>query len=165
MKMPVLSVNDRQWMKCRLKRTAWITAVLFILNVATTIGFWAKDEVERSNTKATTARSPEIRLVSRNSSSTSRAEDRTVQSIAPTGWRRTNRGWEHVSSWGSSRTSITALMETQAAREPALARGLLANVSKLSPVTFAICQVGAIVAIILATQSVSRSPEKKRVVL
>ncbi len=126
----------------RLKTSGRLLAVLVLFNVVTSFG-WTSHDLPHAMRATVTAQIPGIQPVL----SASSGSGRKLNSVPPEGWRRTNRGWEHVSSWTSPTESIASLMETQAAREPAFARGLLAQVSKLSPVTFAMCQVVAILAI------------------
>ena len=126
----------------RLKTSGRMMAVLVLINAVASFGLTSHDLPHEIQTTAM-AQVPEVQSVPRARS----VSGRKLTSVPPEGWRRTNRGWEHVSSWASPTKSIDSLMETQAAREPAFARGLLAQVSKLSPVTFAMCQVVAILAI------------------
>lgn len=142
MKRHVLTDQDRRWMVSRLKTSGRLMAGLVLFNVATSFG-WTSRDLPHEIRATVTAQTPEIQTVP----SASSESGRKLKSVPPQGWRRTNRGWEHVNSWKSPTISMDSLMQTQAAREPVLARDLLTKVSKLSPVTFAVCQVVAILAI------------------
>ncbi len=143
-------------MLSRLKKTGRFMAVLVLLNVLTSYGFTSNDSPQVMRA-IVTAQTPDAKR-SNGVVSESGAKRR---SVPPAGWRRTNRGWEDVSKWTTPTPSIESLMETQAAREPALARGLLAQLSRLSPVTFAMCQVVAILAIAcLATLDPQKAHEE-----
>lgn len=142
MKLHALTAQDCHWMLSRLKTSSRLLAVLVLLNLASSFRLTSHD-LPHEMRATVTAQTPEVQRVPHAGSESGRK----LNPVPPVGWRKTNRGWEHVSSWNSPTESIESLMETQAAREPAFARGALAKVSKLSPVTFAMCQVVAILAI------------------
>ncbi|TWU42824.1 hypothetical protein [Novipirellula artificiosorum] len=75
------------------------------------------------------------------------------RSIPPMGWRRTNRGWEHTSTWPREtqfRTdrSISELIALQESREPKWLQFTLEKVSQIPPLMIAVLQITAIAALI-----------------
>ncbi|MFG0262297.1 MAG: hypothetical protein ACF788_07895, partial [Novipirellula sp. JB048] len=81
------------------------------------------------------------------------SEHRRPNPIPPTGWRRTNRGWEHTSSWAASSlenhsSSISELIAIQESREPMWLRSLMGRVSGIPPLMIAMLQL-TLIALIL----------------
>ncbi len=80
------------------------------------------------------------------------AEGRPLNPIPPTGWRRTNRGWEHTSSWpqtsGLGQThSISELIAMQESREPRWLNTVLGRVGGIPPLMIAVLQITMIAVI------------------
>ena len=75
-----------------------------------------------------------------------------IRSVPPEGWRRTRNGWEHVSSWMTSQTPLSELVETQQDREPAWMRSVLGTLRSIPPLAFAAIQLGLIAVIVRLTR-------------
>ncbi len=74
------------------------------------------------------------------------------RAVAPQGWRRTNRGWEHVSTWRRPSRDLAEIIRLQETREPAWIRSILAGLRGIPPLVYAFIQVGAIAAIVHVTR-------------
>ena len=79
--------------------------------------------------------------------------------VAPQGWRRTDLGWEHVSTWRPVARPLGEIVLAQEAREPAWVKGTLAEVRQMPPLAFAFLQIAAIAGIF----AVSRHERRVRV--
>ncbi|TWU41592.1 hypothetical protein Q31b_30430 [Novipirellula aureliae] len=79
----------------------------------------------------------------------------SMRSVPPSGWRRTNRGWEHTSNWtmpnhfGANR-SISELIATQQASEPKWLQLVLSTVRRIPPLMIAAIQVTAVAILMLS---------------
>lgn len=162
MKLPTLTAADRRWMKNRLSKTGWLAVGLLSVHFVTAIpstksGHRPRDrdgshpdrvtQTTHRSVGMATATASELPAAKALASASEQEGAGTLTSIPPAGWRRTNRGWENTSTWAQAKPSLESLMERQAAREPALARSLLAKVSGCSPVAFAMFQIATIIAI------------------
>lgn len=87
-----------------------------------------------------TALPPETKLVLLGS--------RRPNPVAPEGWRRTDQGWEHVSTWRPIPRPLDEIIATQVDREPAWIRNILDRLRSVPPLMFALIQVTAIAAIV-----------------
>ena len=77
--------------------------------------------------------------------------------VAPEGWRRTDQGWEHVSTWRPAARPLGEIIETQVDQEPAWMRDLLERLRKVPPLMFALIQITAIAAIVNVARNQSES--------
>ncbi|MGB7324853.1 MAG: hypothetical protein WBD31_08265 [Rubripirellula sp.] len=75
-----------------------------------------------------------------------------VVSHLPEGWRRTDNGWEHTSTWTPVTRHLSEWIESQQAREPLWAQRLLASLRDTPPLIYAMCQITAITAVVVLTQ-------------
>ena len=80
--------------------------------------------------------------------------------VAPEGWRRTDQGWEHVSTWPPIPRPLFEIIQSQQDREPAWIQLLLAKLRNVPPLIFALIQVTAIAVIVNARGSKQNSPER-----
>lgn len=67
--------------------------------------------------------------------------------VAPTGWRRTSKGWEKVSTWPNQK-SISELVVHQQSSEPAWIRFLFAKLRGVPPLMVALLQITGVAVII-----------------
>lgn len=73
---------------------------------------------------------------------------RSPNPIAPQGWRRTDRGWEHVSTWPKPGRPLGEIVREQEQREPRWLSNVLTEVRQLPPLTFAALQIVAIAGVV-----------------
>ena len=73
-------------------------------------------------------------------------------SVAPSGWRRTDRGWENVASWQKPSEPLGEIVLRQEKREPKWVRDSLATLRGLPPLAFAMLQITAISAIVAVSR-------------
>lgn len=139
MEMLKLSSQDIRWMRRRLGHTVRLAALLIVISFLANGTGYKSDVAVQSRL----AISPPARLVAYGGNDV----ERKLNPVPPLGWRRTTHGWEHFGTDYRSTDSIETLIERQAAQEPAIARTVLAQVSRWSPLTFASVQVVAILAI------------------
>ena len=78
--------------------------------------------------------------------------------VAPEGWRRTDKGWEHVSTWRSMPRPLGEIIKSQVEREPAWLQLTLAKLRNVPPLIFALIQLTAITAIVNTSRN-KKSPE------
>lgn len=68
--------------------------------------------------------------------------------MLPTGWRRTNRGWEHVSNWPTTAqarsASLGEIIAQQRRTEPRWLRDLMALLRSIPPLGFAGMQIAVV---------------------
>ena len=69
------------------------------------------------------------------------------QATVPHGWRRTNQGWEHTSTWTLSNLTINQWIATQHDREPAWIRAGFSTLRSIPPLMVATLQIAAIAVI------------------
>ena len=85
---------------------------------------------------------------------------REANPVSPQGWRRTDRGWEHVSTWRKFGRPLAEIVMDQQEREPGWIKSGLASIRKLPPLAFAMLQITAISAIFwLSQRDRRRSPD------
>ena len=72
---------------------------------------------------------------------------RGANPVPPQGWRRTDRGWEHVSTWRRIGRPLAEIVMDQQDREPGWVNSGLARIRELPPLAFAMLQITAISAI------------------
>jgi hypothetical protein len=87
---------------------------------------------------------------------------RPANPIAPQGWRRTDQGWEHVSTWSLPRP-LGEIIEGQRDREPAWLQLTLARLRDVPPLVFGMLQIAAIALIVRFTRYLSPSPARRGV--
>jgi hypothetical protein len=75
-------------------------------------------------------------------------DSRRPNPVAPEGWRRTDQGWEHVSTWRPMPRPLDEIIETQVDQEPAWVRFILDRLRSVPPLMFALIQITAIAAIV-----------------
>lgn len=91
-------------------------------------------------------------------------ENAAVQqsAVIPTGWRRTNAGWEHASTWSLGSSNINDLIAAQRRREPAWIRFFFLKLRSIPPLVVAVMQITAIAVIMRIAEdyrsTVSREP-------
>jgi hypothetical protein len=68
--------------------------------------------------------------------------------IAPHGWRRTDLGWEDVSTWRRRPRPLGEIVMAQEAREPSWMKWALEELRQVPPLAFAMLQIAAISGII-----------------
>ena len=68
--------------------------------------------------------------------------------VAPEGWRRTDQGWEHVSTWRPMPRPLDEIIETQVQQESVWIRFILARLRRVPPLMFALIQITAVAAIV-----------------
>lgn len=70
-------------------------------------------------------------------------------SVSPEGWRRTSRGWEHVSTWPSIETrSLGEIIKGQLKTEPAWIQFTLEKLRNVPPLMFAVLQITLLAVIV-----------------
>ncbi len=74
-------------------------------------------------------------------------QTRSANPVPPQGWRRTDRGWEHVSTWRKIGRPLAEIVMDQQKREPGWVNSGLASIRELPPLAFAMLQITAISAI------------------
>jgi len=79
----------------------------------------------------------------------------SMRSVPPSGWRRTNRGWEHTSNWTTPNhinpnRSISELIAMQQANEPVWLQGVLRTVRRIPPLAIAGIQVTLVAILMLS---------------
>ena len=79
-------------------------------------------------------------------------QTRKANPVPPQGWRRTDRGWEHVSTWRKLGRPLAEIVMDQQEREPGWVKSGLASIRELPPLAFAMLQVTAISAIFWLSQ-------------
>ncbi|QDT03440.1 hypothetical protein K227x_18230 [Rubripirellula lacrimiformis] len=72
---------------------------------------------------------------------------------SPEGWRRTSNGWEHTSTWAPVARTLGEWIAEQQTREPQWVQRLLAELRQTPPLIFALCQITAIVAVVVLTEN------------
>jgi hypothetical protein len=68
--------------------------------------------------------------------------------VPPNGWRRTELGWENVSTWPKPGRPLGAIVNEQELREPRWFNHVLSQVRQLPPLTFAALQVATIAIVV-----------------
>lgn len=86
-----------------------------------------------------------------------------ARSVAPAGWRRTDRGWENVATWRPSARPLGEIVMQQEAREPNWMKSAMARLRQLPPLAFAMLQIAAISAIVAFSQRDGRGETGRRV--
>lgn len=90
---------------------------------------------------------------------------RDLNPIAPQGWRRTARGWEHVSSWSMPRP-LGEIIASQRSREPVWMQMTLAKLRNVPPLFFALLQIIAVAVIVAIarrrSESLASIPRRRR---
>ncbi|TWT81820.1 hypothetical protein CA13_32730 [Planctomycetes bacterium CA13] len=137
----------------QLKRWLWINVkcvvvvvVLFLLSGVRGSGSSADEQLRGQVSLESTLALPvetELRLLNAHQ----------PRPIPPTGWRRTNHGWEHTSTWPSDivageKKSISELIAIQEAREPMWLQVTLGKVRGVPPLMIALIQITAIAVLI-----------------
>ena len=155
MKILHVHTDDRAWMWRRLRSSSRGMAVLFVLSSLLHQGPSLPD----SAGSETTATAPSVAADSAPSETqiaVASGTDRRLNPVAPVGWRRTNRGWEHVSTWSTAGTtvlstgssaSINQLILSQRASESWWIRTTLAHLRQIPPLMFSVMQIAAIAVI------------------
>jgi len=77
--------------------------------------------------------------------------------VAPTGWRRTQHGWEDVSTWPTKAPSLPEIVMRQELQESAWIRDSLQTLRRVPPLVFAMLQLAA-VAVIIGRAQQARQP-------
>lgn len=72
---------------------------------------------------------------------------RRANPVPPQGWRRTDRGWEDVSTWRKIGRPLAEIVIAQQNREPGWVSSGLARIRELPPLAFAMLQIAAVSAI------------------
>ncbi|EMI21912.1 putative membrane protein [Rhodopirellula maiorica SM1] len=136
-----------------LKHCLWINAKCVILIVVFVIALrWAHDGPHHWFAMPPATATTAVATTSDVTSKLTSPESRQPNPIPPTGWRRTNRGWEHTSSWpqtsgqGQSH-SISELIAMQESREPKWFNTVLGRVSGIPPLMIAVLQITMIAVI------------------
>ncbi len=154
-----LSPADRRWMKVRLLRTCKLSLLFLVLSVAADFNPHASlSSAAGSNQSVATSdsRRSEIPELSNRTLNAKSQDDNWFlerRSVPPSGWRKTNRGWERVSTWAGYGPPINELIHTQKASEPAWAQVVFARLTNVSPITIALIQIFLITAICAAANS------------
>ncbi|WP_372725689.1 hypothetical protein [Novipirellula sp.] len=139
-----------------LKHCLWINAKCVALIVAFVIALqWAHGDPIPSLASAPAATTSATSTTAATATATPAVTStggRPRNPIPPTGWRRTNRGWEHTSSWpqtsGLGQThSISELIAMQESREPKWFNSMLGRVSGIPPLMIAVLQITMIAVI------------------
>jgi hypothetical protein len=73
---------------------------------------------------------------------------RQLRPVAPEGWRLTNKGWEHASTWPPLPRPLGEIIKDQQDREPAWLQLTLAKLRGVPPLIFALMQLTAVTAIV-----------------
>lgn len=68
--------------------------------------------------------------------------------VAPTGWRRTQNGWEDVSTWPAMAPSLPEIVMRQELQESAWLRDSLRTLRRVPPLVFAMLQLAAVAVIV-----------------
>jgi hypothetical protein len=74
---------------------------------------------------------------------------RSRSAVAPEGWRRTDQGWEDVSTWPALQRPLGEIIRHQEEREPAWIQFVLATLRDVPPLAFALLQVSMVAAIVI----------------
>ena len=155
--MNILHVHtdDRAWMWRRLRSSIRGMTVLLVLSLLMHRG----PSLPGSTGSETTATARSVAVDSAPSETriaVASGTDRQLNPVAPVGWRRTNRGWEHVSTWPTAGTtmlstgtsdSINQLILSQRASESWWLQTTLAHLRQIPPLIFCVMQIAAIAVI------------------
>lgn len=154
MKFFKLHPDDARWL-CRWVRSNLVCVLailcfLIAIRNETPVPFATMSQVQADQAVAVhserppedvwTALPPETELVLLGS--------RRPNPVAPEGWRRTDQGWEHVSTWRPIPRPLGEIIETQLDQEPAWVRFILDRLRSVPPLMFALIQITAIAAIV-----------------
>jgi len=123
------------WMRRRLRTTLCLGAMLLALQTLSAIA--TPSQADRKKRQASE------RLVS----SVEVTPRRTGRAVLPVGWRRTSKGWEHVSTWGPKPVNELTLSQriiAQRESEPAWLQTGLAKIRRTPPGCFAMAQLLAV---------------------
>jgi hypothetical protein len=74
---------------------------------------------------------------------------RSRHAVAPEGWRRTARGWEHVSTWPALPRPLGEIIRHQQDREPLWIQFILGTLRNVPPLAFALLQIVTVAAIVM----------------
>lgn len=139
MKFFYINSNDarwfRHWLRNNLLAFVAITGFLLVLPVmpkATMVG--ADNVVVGENTNGETPNQP------------SSAAQHSPVAVLPEGWRRTNRGWEHVSTWRPARPLMVA--ESTYSGESTWIQITLDKIHDVPPLIFALGQLTLVAVIV-----------------
>ena len=158
-----LHTDDRAWMLQRLRSSARGMTALLVLSAV----MHDPADVRGSSGAATVPVTGSVAVVSTSSSEVQTASitGRQPNPVPPVGWRRTNRGWEHVSTWptAEARTlspnaaaSINELILNQRASESAWLQTILGRLRQIPPLMFSVMQITAIAVIALCARRCPR---------
>ncbi len=138
-------------MRCNLVCVFAILCFLIAIRNETPVPFVTMSQVRADQSMAlpsadlqredlVTALPPETELVLLGS--------RRPNPVAPEGWRRTDQGWEHVSTWRPIPRPLDEIIETQVDRSPPGFDTYLIRLRSVPPLMFALIQITAIATIV-----------------
>ncbi|TWU22022.1 hypothetical protein Pla52o_30700 [Novipirellula galeiformis] len=158
-----LNTNDvrllKHWLWVNVKCVAMLMAFIAVMRYSPDVPAHSLESVTfAARPTQGEGQSRSERMVLAASPPASAIEGRRPNPIPPTGWRRTNRGWEHTATWPSSsslsqQNSISELIAIQESREPKWLQSLLGRVSRIPPLMIAVLQITIIALILTMAQS------------